>query len=71
LLAAFAWAGGGGRRLPAGITELAEDLAQPVVHLLQDGGPVGQVHVVERGEAADGRVDPGVTGGGESRPNPF
>jgi hypothetical protein len=71
LLAALARARGGGRRLPARVAELAEDLAQPVVDLLEDGGPVGQVHVVERGEPADGRVDTGVTGGGESRPNPF
>jgi hypothetical protein len=41
------------------------------VDLLEDGGAVGQVYVVEGGELADGRVDPGVTGGGESRPNPF
>jgi hypothetical protein len=75
LLAALAGARGGGGwaagAAAARVAELAEDLAQPVVDLLEDGGPVGQVHVVERGEPADGRVDTGVTGGGESRPNPF
>jgi hypothetical protein len=60
-----------GRSRPARFAELAEDLAQPVVHCLEDGRPLGQVHVLERGETADGRVDAGVTGGGESRPNPF
>jgi hypothetical protein len=41
------------------------------VHCLEDGRPLGQVHVLDGGETADGRVDAGVTGGGESRPNPF
>jgi hypothetical protein len=60
----------GGPR-PARVAELAEDLAQPVVHSLKYGRPPGQVHVLKRGEPLDGRVDPGVTGGGESRPNSF
>jgi hypothetical protein len=75
LLAALARARGGGGRAAgaavARVAEFAEDLAQPVVYLLEHGRLVGQVHVIERGEPADGRVDPGVTGGGESRPNPF
>jgi hypothetical protein len=71
LLAGAAGARGGGGRLPARVAELAEDLAQPVVHFLQDGGPLGQVHVLERGKTLDGRVDPGVAGGGESRLHPF
>ena len=61
----------GGRPWPARVAELAEDLAQPVVHPLKDGGPLGQVHVLKRGEPADGRVDATVTGGGERRPNSF
>ena len=61
----------GGRPWPARVAELAEDLAQPVVDALKDGGPLGQVHVLKRGEPADGRVDARVTGGGESRPNSF
>jgi hypothetical protein len=60
-----------GRPWPARVAELAEDLAQPVVHSLKHGRPLGQFHVLKRGEPLDGRVDPGVTGGGESRPNSF
>ena len=60
-----------GRSRPARVAELAEDLAQPVVDGLKDGRPLSQVHVLKRGEPAYGRVDPGVTGGGESRPNSF
>jgi hypothetical protein len=62
---------GGHRPWPAGVAELAENLAQLVVYFLQDGRPLGQVHVLKRGEAADGRVDAGVTGGGGSRPRSF
>jgi len=29
------------------------------------GGPFGEVHILKRGEAADGRVDARITGGGE------
>ena len=59
---------------PAGlarVAELTEDLAQPVVHFLKHRRPLGQVRVLKRGEPLDGRVDAGVTGGGESRPNSF
>ena len=69
--AGLARAHGAGRSRPARVAELAEDLAQPVVDGLKDGRPLGQVHVLKRGEPADGRVHPGVTGGGESRPNSF
>jgi hypothetical protein len=62
---------GAGRSRPARVAELAEDFAQPVVDGLEDGRPLGQVHVLKRGEPADGRVHPGVTGAGENRPNPF
>jgi hypothetical protein len=41
------------------------------VDLLKDGRPFGEVHVLKRGEPADGRVDAKVTGGGGSRPNSF
>jgi len=60
-----------GRPWRARVAELTEDLAQPVVHCLKYGRPLDQVHVLKRGEPLDGRVDPGVTGGGESRPNSF
>jgi len=30
---------------PAPVAEFAEDLAQPVVHFLQDRGPVGKVGI--------------------------
>ena len=56
---------------PARVAKLAEDLAQPVVHTLKYGRPLVQVYLLKRGEPLDGRVDPGVTGGGESRPNSF
>ncbi len=56
---------------PAGVAELTEDLPQPVVDFREDGRPFGQVHVLDRGESLDDRVDTGVTGGGQSRPNPF
>jgi hypothetical protein len=69
--AGLARARGGGRPWPVRVAELAEDLAQPVVHPLKDGRPLGQVYVLERGEPVDGRVDARVTGGGESRPNSF
>jgi hypothetical protein len=61
----------GGGPWPARVAKLTKDLAQPVVHGLKFGWPLGQVHVLKRGEPLDGRVDPGVTGGGESRPNSF
>jgi hypothetical protein len=69
--ARLTWASRNLRPWPARVAELTEDLAQPVVHSLKYGRPVGQVHVLKRGEPLDGRVDPGVTGGGESRPNSF
>ena len=69
--AGLARAHGAGRSRPARVAELAEDLAQPVVDGLKDGRPLGQVHVLKRGEPADGRVDARVTGGGERRPNSF
>jgi hypothetical protein len=53
------------------IAEFAEYLAQPVVDICEDGGPLGEVIVLNRGEPADGRVDTGVTGGGESWPSLF
>jgi hypothetical protein len=56
---------------PGRLAQLAEDLAQLVVDLLQDGGPLSEVDVLKRGEPADGRVDARVTGGGQSRPNSF
>jgi hypothetical protein len=60
-----------GRPRPAGVAKLAEDLAQLFVHSLKYGRPLGQFHVLKRGEPPDGRVDPRVTCGGESRPNSF
>jgi hypothetical protein len=69
--AGLARARGAGGSRPTRVAELAEDLAQPVVDGLKDGRPLGQVHVLKRGEPADGRVHPGVTGGAESRPNSF
>jgi hypothetical protein len=74
LLAAPAWLArpcGDGRSWPARIAQLPEDLAQPVVDCLQDHRPLGEVDVLKRGERLDGRVDAGVTGGGQSRPNSF
>ena len=59
------------RPWPARVAKLTEDLAQPVVHGLKYGRPLGQVHVLKRGEPADDRVDARVTGGVESRPNSF
>jgi hypothetical protein len=54
-----------------GVAELAEDLAQPVVHLLEDRGPVVEVDLVEVGQPLDGLVDPRVSGWGESWPSGF
>ncbi|HXT89896.1 MAG TPA: hypothetical protein VN714_11645 [Trebonia sp.] len=48
LLAAPAWlagAHGTGLSWPARVAEFAEDFAQPVVHFLQDGRPVGEVGI--------------------------
>jgi hypothetical protein len=67
----FTWPRGDGRSGLAGVAELAEDLAQPVVDSFKHGRPFGEFHVLKRGEPADGRVDARVTGGGESRPNSF
>ena len=41
------------------------------MHLFEDGGPLVEVDLVEVAEPFDGLVDPGVSGGGESRPSPF
>jgi hypothetical protein len=41
------------------------------VNFLEDGRPFVEVHVRKRGKPADGRVYSEVTGGGDSRPNPF
>ena len=59
-----------GAGLP-GVAELAEDLAQPAVDFLRTAGRSARSSVLERGQPLDGRVDPGVTGGGRSRPLPF
>jgi hypothetical protein len=72
LLAWPAWLArprGDGSTRPARVAELAEDLAQPVVDSFKDGGPFGEVHILKRGEAGDGRVDARITGGGERRPS--
>jgi hypothetical protein len=61
-------AAGGGLAGASGIAELAEDLAQPVVHLLEDRRAVVEVDLVEVGKPFDGLVDPGVSGRGEGRP---
>ena len=59
------------RTWPARLAELAEDLAQPVVDVLEDRWPVGQVHVLDRGQLLDGRVDARVTGGDGCGTLPF
>ncbi len=41
------------------------------MHLFEDGGALVEVDLVEVGKPFDGLVDPGVAGGGESRPSPF
>ena len=41
------------------------------MHLFEDGWPLVEVDLVEVGKPFDGLVDPGVSGGGESRPSPF
>jgi len=51
--------------------ELAEDRAELGVHVLKDHGPPDEFQFADRGEPLDGRVDPGVTGGGKRRPQPF
>jgi hypothetical protein len=59
------------RRLPSSVPELAQDLAELVVDVFKDRRPLGEVHLLDRGESRDGRVDTRVTGGGESRTRPF
>jgi hypothetical protein len=61
--AGFAGAHGSALPWPVRVAEFAEDLAQPVVHFRQDGGPVGEVGIRERGETGDGRIHSGITGG--------
>jgi SCP-2 sterol transfer family len=51
--------------------ELAENLAEPVVHGLERGGPVVERQVVKVGETGDGLVHPGVTGAFGSRLRTF
>ena len=41
------------------------------MHLFEDRGPLVEVDLVEVGEPFDGLVDPGIPGGGESRPSAF
>jgi len=41
------------------------------VHLFEDGGALVEVDLVEVGKRFDGLVDPGIPGGGESRPSRF
>jgi hypothetical protein len=41
------------------------------VHLFEDGGPLVEVDLVEVAKPFDGLVDPGIPGGGESRPSRF
>jgi hypothetical protein len=62
---------GGALGLAAGVAELAEDLAEPVVHLFEDGGPLVEIDLVEVGKPLDGLIDPGIPGRGESRPSRF
>ena len=72
--ARLAWPGGaagGGRAGAARVAEFAEDFAEPVVHLFEDGGPVVEVDLVEVGKPSDGLVDARIAGGGESHPGPF
>jgi hypothetical protein len=59
------------RRGPGAVAEFAEDLAQLVVHRGQDRRPLVEVEVIQGGQPLDGRVDPGVSGGGQSRPHLF
>jgi hypothetical protein len=61
-----AWRTGRARR-----AELAEDLAEPVVHGLKRRGPVVERQVVNGGETGDGLVHPGVTGAFGSRLRTF
>ena len=56
------------RGRPSRVAKFAEDLTQLVVDRFEDRRALGQVHVIKRGKPLDGRVDAGVTGGGESRP---
>jgi hypothetical protein len=67
----LAWPRGDSGSWPAWVAELAKDLAQPVVHFLEDRRPFVEIHALKRGERLDGRVDALVTGGDESRPNSF
>jgi len=41
------------------------------VHLFEDGGPLVEIDLVEVGKPFDGLIDPGIPGGGESRPSRF
>jgi hypothetical protein len=41
------------------------------VNSIEERRPFVEIQVRERGKPADGRVDARVTGGGDSRPNPF
>jgi hypothetical protein len=61
----------GGRARTARVAKFAEDLAEPVVHLFEDRGPVVEVDLVEVGKPGDGLVDAGIPGGDESHPGPF
>jgi len=49
------------RTAKARVTELAEDLAQRVVHFFQDPGMLVQGLVVQPGQPRDGLVNTGVT----------
>jgi hypothetical protein len=69
--ARLAGAHGGVLPGPARVAEFAEDLAQPVVHFRQGGGPVGKIGIRERGETGDGRVHSGITGGDRSKQRSF
>jgi hypothetical protein len=62
----LAWRTGRARR-----AELAEDLAEPVVHGLKRRGPVVERQVVNGGETVDGLVHPGVTSAFGSRLRTF
>jgi hypothetical protein len=50
-----------------GVAEFAEDLAEPVVDLLEDSRAIGEFHVVKPGESGDSIVNPGVPGGVDPR----
>ncbi len=73
LFAGPAWFTGprGAGSRAAGVAELAEDLAQPVVRFLEDRRAGGEVGVREGAEPGHGRVDPGVAGGDGSQRRSF